>query len=640
MKYQKKAAYSVLTTAALFTSILLPSQTLADAPPSTDAASPASSLTSYEEGKETLEVKKVGNFSSGAEFAEGGTEIAMYDPASKRLFSVNGAENAIDIIDMSGLKQGQSEANELPLLKRVKLEDLSGDLSNVSGITSISVHPEGDYVAAAVPADPEQDNGYVVFMDKDGEYISHVSAGPLPDMVTFTPDGEKVLVANEGEPSEDYEINPEGSVSIIDVTGNMNELSEESVQEVTFQDVQIDEDIRKMNQDNTYEEDLEPEYIVVEEDGKTAYVVLQENNAVATLDIETGSFTEVRSLGYKDHSIEENGFDASNKDEDITIQPHPVLGMYQPDGIALYEKDGKSYLLTPNEGDAQDYEGYSEETRVGDIADQYDLNADHYEGYTQEELDELVENGLFDEDQLGRLKTTISAPKNEDGKYEAVYGYGARSFTIRDMDSMDVTYDSGDEFEQVVAEIEPDFFNSDNEENAFDNRSDDKGPEPEAIAAGHVGDKVYAFIGLERQSGVMVYDITNPEEASFVKYFTTRDFSQDKPAGDVGPEGLQFIEADQSPTGQPILLAAHEISGTVAAYSLTDLEDGEAGHKEKDMTNKDVHVVVKGDTLSEIAVSYGMHWHELQEINQLDNPHLIYPEQKILLEEEEDKSSK
>ncbi|MCA1010633.1 choice-of-anchor I family protein [Halobacillus halophilus] len=637
MNYQKKAAYSVLTTAALFTSILLPSQAQADAP-SSDAVSPVSSVMSYEKGEETLKVNKVANFSSGAAFAEGGTEIAQYDPSSKRLFSVNGAENAVDIVDMSDLKQGQSEPKELPLMKRVQLEDLSGELSNVSGITSISLHPEGDYVAAAVPADPEQDDGYVVFMDKDGQYISHVSVGALPDMVTFTPDGNKVLVANEGEPSEDYETNPEGSVSIIDVTGNVDELTEESVKNVTFKDAPIDSDIRKMNPDNTYEEDLEPEYMVVEEDGKTAYVVIQENNAVATLDIETGSFTEVRSLGYKDHSLEENGFDASNEDGEINIQEHPVLGMYQPDGIALYEKNGKSYLLTPNEGDAQDYDGYSEETRVGDIADQYDLNADHFEGYTQKELDQLVEDGLFDEDQLGRLKTTISAPKNEDGKYEAVYGYGARSFTIRDMDSMDVTYDSADEFEQVIAEVEPDFFNTDNEENAFDNRSDDKGPEPEAVVTGSVGDKDYAFIGLERQSGVMVYDITNPEEASFVKYFTTRDFSEDKPAGDVGPEGLQFVEADQSPSGEPLLLAAHEISGTIAAYALTNSNDGE--HKSDDRSHDDVHVVEKGDTLSEIAVSYGMHWHELQDINKLDNPHLIYPDQKIELNQEEEESSK
>ncbi|SFF57734.1 LysM domain-containing protein [Halobacillus alkaliphilus] len=637
MKHQKKVAYSVLTTAALFTSILLPSQAQADAP-SKESTTPVSSIMSYEKGKETLKVEKVANFSSGAEFAEGGTEIVTYDPATKRLFSVNGAESAVDIIDLSSLKQGQSETKKLPLMKRVQLEDLSGDLSNVSGITSVSLHPNGDYAAVAVPAEPAQDAGYVVFMDIDGNYISHVSVGALPDMVTFTPDGKKLLVANEGEPSEDYETNPEGSVSIIDVTGNIDELTEESVKEVTFKDAPIDEDIRKMNQDNTYEEDLEPEYIVVEEDGKTAYVVLQESNAVATLDIEAGSFTEVKSLGYKDHSLKENGFDASNEDGEINIEPHPVLGMYQPDGIALFEKDGKSYLLTPNEGDAQDYDGYSEETRVGDIADQYDLKSENFEGYTQKELDRLVENGLFEEDQLGRLKTTISAPKNEDGKYEAVYGYGARSFTIRDTASMDVVYDSADEFEQVAAKALPDFFNTDDEENAFDNRSDDKGPEPEAVVTGSVGDKDYAFVGLERQSGIMVYDITNPEEASFVKYFTSRDFSKDMPAGDVAPEGLQFLEADHSPTGEPLLIAGHEISGTIAAYSLTDLNDGE--NKNDDRSNEDVHEVENGDTLSEIALSYGMHWHELQEINQLDNPHLIYPDQKIVLEEDKDKSSK
>ncbi|MFP7169915.1 choice-of-anchor I family protein [Terribacillus halophilus] len=530
----------------------------------------AEDLKAYSQDRgQALQVEQIGRYDSGSGIGEGGTEIVAYDSKTKRAFSVNGAARALDILDLNGLKEGNEE---IPLLKRVPLESFGVSASDV---TSVAIHPEGEYIAVAVPSEAKTDPGHVVLLDTDGNRLASVEVGALPDMVTFTHDGTKVLVANEGEPSDDYTVNPEGSVSIIDVADGFDNLTAETAE---FTDDIVDEDVRKVNPDpenSSYAENLEPEYITVDKDDRFAYVAIQESNAIAKLDLQSNRFTTVKSLGFKDFSQEGMELDPSNKDDGIQIDNWPVLGMYMPDGMTAFESGGKTYIITANEGDAQDWEGFSEEVRAADLAaeDAFALNADLYEGYTQEQLDQLVQNGLFEDEQLGRLKTSIAAPKNADGKYEAVYGYGGRSFSIWDADSLQQVYDSGADFEKITAEAIPEYFNTTNDEDKLDNRSDDKGPEPETVITGEVDGKTYAFIGLERTGGIMAYDVTNPASPAFSTYFTSRNFQGDEApvdggSGDVAPEGLTYIPAADSPTGQTLLLAAHEVSGTIAAYAL------------------------------------------------------------------------
>lgn len=530
-------------------------------------------LTYHAQNENSLPVELIARYSSGAGIDEGGTEIVAYDADSYRAFSVNGQEKALDILDLSVLEKGEKT---IPLTKRITLEGLGVEAGDV---TSVAIHPEGNYIAISAPSPDKTDAGYVVFMSLDGEPLASVQVGALPDMLTFTPDGTKVLVANEGEPAEDYSVNPEGSVSIIETSGEITELTADHVTTVNFEEASIDDSIRKVHPGSTYAQDLEPEYITVDSTGKYAYVALQEANALAKLDITKGEFVSVKSLGYKDYSTANNMIDASNEDEEINIRHWPVLSVYQPDTITAFEKDGKTYILSANEGDSQDWEEFSEEERAGDIADQYELSADLFEGYSQEELDQLVEDGLFDEDQLGRLNTSISQPTNENGKFEAVYGYGGRSFSIWNAETMEQEYDSGADFEQLIAKFNPDYFHSDNDEDNFDSRSDDKGVEPESVITGNVSGKNYAFIGLERQSGIMVYNLSDTTSPSFDSYFSSRTFNGDEAeigteSGDVAPEGLTFVSAEESPTGQDLLLAAHEVSGTIAVYELGE-EGGE-----------------------------------------------------------------
>ena len=431
------------------------------------------------------------------------------------------------------------------------------------GAAANSVDVYEGTVAVAVENEIVTDPGTVIFLTPEGELISQVTVGALPDMLTFTPDGSKVVVANEGEPSDDYSTDPEGSVSIIDMSGGVENLTQEDVTEVgfsSFNGADLDESIRIFGPGASVAQDLEPEYVAVGPDSTLAWVALQENNALARLDLEAASVTDLIGLGFKDHSVEANAFDPSDEDGGINIGTHPVFGMYQPDAIATFEVNGETYVVTANEGDGRDYDGYSEEARLGDEA--YTLAVGAFPN-----ADELKET-------IGRLTvTTATGDTNGDGAFEEIYAFGGRSFSVWDA-SGQLVFDSGDALERITAEAYPDYFNANNDENGaetFESRSDSKGPEPEGIVTGRVGDSVYAFIGLERIGGVVIYDVSDPQSPQFVDYTNNRDFSADiesEEAGDLGPEGLLFISAEESPSETPLLVVGNEVSGSTSIYAV------------------------------------------------------------------------
>jgi hypothetical protein len=467
-------------------------------------------------------------------FNPGGAEIAAYDPATKRLFSISGSTRRIDAIDIS-------DPASPTLAFRF------GDFE--VGPTSIALH--GGVLAVAVPAADVTKPGAIHFFDTGGGLKAVVAVGSLPDMTTFTPDGKRLLVANEGEPSPDYLVDPEGSVSIIDMTRGVENLTPASVTSVSLSDAvpKINADsIRVFGPGATLARDAEPEYIAVSPDSSTAWVTLQENNAVAVLDISAARFTSVAGLGFKDHSRRGNGLDASDRDGGIHIRRWPVLGLYQPDGVVAFETGGRLYLLMANEGESRPYQGFNEEIRVGD--ENYRLDPSVFANAA----------GLKQERNLGRLVVSnATGDIDGDGDFDRIHSFGGRSFSIRDSAGR-LIHDSGDEFERIIARQSPRTFNSNGEPDTFDQRSPNMGPEPEGVAIGEVSGLTYAFIGLERAGGVMVYDVSNPRRAKFVQYVTTD--------GDVSPEGLAFIGASDSPTGVPLLVVSHEISGTIRIFEV------------------------------------------------------------------------
>lgn len=498
-----------------------------------------------------ISLQHAGTYHSGV-FDEGAAEIVAYDKDTERLFVVNAQAASIDVLDIS----------DVTVPDKISTIDVS---AYGAGVNSVAVHR--GIVAAAVENEDKQAAGAAVFFDTDGNFLNAVTVGALPDMITFTPNGKYVLVANEGEP-EDYcapglENDPEGSVSIIDMRGDIDDLSQDDVRTAgftQFNGASLDPSIRIYGPGASVAQDLEPEYIAVSSDSKTAWATLQENNAIAKIDIKNATVTELVGLGFKDHNTAGMGLDASDKDDAINIANWPVMGAYEPDAISAFKHKGKTYLVTANEGDTRDYDCYGEEIRVADA----DLDPAGFPDAAS----------LQDDARIGRLTaTTATGDLDGDGDLDEIHVPGARSFSIWTRDGS-LVFDSGDEFEQITAAELPDYFNANNDENgddAFDNRSDNKGPEPEAVAIGKIKGRMFAFIGLERIGGIMVYDVTYPASPQFVEYLNNRDFTapaETQAAGDLGPEGIIFVPKSDSPTGNPLLVVGNEISGTTSIYEI------------------------------------------------------------------------
>lgn len=499
------------------------------------------------------------------ELGEESGEIAAY--ADGLLYVTNSADNSLDVVD--------ARRPEAP--RRFKRVDLS---PYGAGPNSVAVNKW--LVAVAVEADPITDPGAVVFLDRLGNVLVSVPVGALPDMLVFSEDGRYLLVANEGEPNS-YgaadSVDPEGSISIIKIPrwykpdDARKALPSDLVRTVDFRafnaggvrNGELDPKIRIFGPGASVAQDLEPEYIALSGDGRQAFVTLQENNALAVVNVEKARIEKLVALGTKDHAAAGAGLDASDEDGTINIRPWPVLGMYQPDAVGAYAVGGKTFLVTANEGDAREYDGFEEEVRVGD--EEFPLAAAAFPDAAE----------LKAESALGRLAVTVTSPQNSAGEYTAIQAFGGRSFSIWNARGK-LVFDSGEQFEQLTAEALPDYFNANNDDNdasSFDTRSDAKGPEPEGLAVGKIGRRSYAFICLERIGGLMIYDISDPRAPSFVQYLNNRNF--DEPvenadgsinplAGDLGPEGVSFVA--NGPRGKPLVVVSNEISGSVTFYGL------------------------------------------------------------------------
>jgi YVTN family beta-propeller protein len=508
----------------------------------------AGSLAAPALAQEPLSGRVIGSLVLGS-FDEGATEIVAYDAEAQVAFSVNGETEAVDVIDLAD-PTAPTMLNSLAL-----------------GGTPTSVATGGGIAAVAVLGDENDQPGRVVFVGEGGAELGSVEVGVHPDMLTFTPDGSKVLTANEGEPSDDYSMDGEGSVSIIDLADGPQAATVTTVGFSDFDEggsraAELDPGVRIYGPGASVAQDLEPEYVAISPDGSTAYVSLQENDALAIIDVATATVTAIAPLGTKDFSLPGAGIDASNEDGAIAITTWPARGMFMPDGMAAFALDGTTYLVTANEGDSRDYEdeaGFTEESDVADLV----LDPEAFPDAA----------ALQAEGNLGKLEvSTASGDTDGDGDWDEIHAFGARSISIWDPTIPTVVWDSGDSMEQHIAQTNPDYFNASNDANELEDRSDNAGPEPEGLALGTIDGRTYAFVGAERQSGVFVYDITDPSAGSLVTYLENRDWSAEPDsgqAGDLGPEGLVFVPAATSPTGTDLLLVANEVSGTLSIWELT-----------------------------------------------------------------------
>lgn len=537
------------------------------------------------DGIGSIALERIGRYESG-QFNEDAAEIIAHSARTDHLYVVNADVGGVDVLDAT--TPGDPERVDQLVLEDVWAD--AGEVTNVALRADVPIEGSDgngredgrstDVLAVAVVAANPQANGRVVFYDAtERSPVTSVAVGAAPDMVSFAPDGETVLTADSGEPSEDYDVDPPGTVSLVDVSDGVRSATVERV-DFTAYDGREDElrerGVRIFGPDASASADLEPEYLTVSADSTTAYVVLQVNNAFAVVDIETASITDIHPFGYKDHDATGNELDASDIDR-LTIRNWPVYGMYQPDAITSYEVDGETYLVTANEGGMRDYEGFSEVARVSDL----DLDPDAFDLDGVSGVETVAD--LQRPEHLGNLHTTTElGDVDGDGRHEDLYAFGGRSFAIWRPDGTLVA-DSGADFELLVAMHHPEYFNTDGLQNTPFSRSTSKGPEPEGVDIGRVGERVYAFVGLERIASLVVYDVSDPTAPRFVQYSNNRNFEVDPIAdveqgdadvsdvGDLGPEGVKFIPASDSPVDEPVVAVGNELGGTTTLYRVRTL---------------------------------------------------------------------
>src|SRR5690606_33362421 len=288
--------------------------------------------------------------------------------------------------------------------------------TNSGAVNSVSV--SNGLLAAAVESTNKQAPGKVTVYNTDSyAEVKSIQTGALPDMVTFSPDGNLILTANEGEPSSDYSNDPIGSVSIISVKENYQVVNVDFSSFEQQREALQQRGLRIFGPKATLAMDIEPEYVTISPDSKTAWVTLQENNAIAKIDLTSKKATEIFPLGFKDYSLQDNAVDLSDKDDVVSFKSWPVKGIYMPDAIAVLQNGGNPYLFTANEGDAREYDAIKEAVRVKDLT----LDPSVFPNATQ----------LQKDSQIGRLNVTRTlGDNNKDGLYDALYSFGARSFSV------------------------------------------------------------------------------------------------------------------------------------------------------------------------------------------------------------------
>lgn len=507
-------------------------------------------------------------------FDDGAAEISAYHPDSKRLYIVNASIDGVEVFNISNLDS------------IVPIDTIDVSLLGLKAVNSVDIH--GDFLALGIENSPKQDLGKIgIYNAATGAFIDTLQAGALPDMVKFSHNGQFLMAANEGEPSSDYRNDPEGSVTHVKIVGTNTanwEVTQIDFQGLNSQASQLEASgVRLPHPLNaTVAQDLEPEYVAYDDTDSIAFVAVQENNAVIKIDVQTGAIIEVLGLGKKDHSIAGNGLDAVD-DDSIAIQTENVFSLYMPDAISSYTVDGKSYFVTANEGDGREYiEEFDEDNETDCLANnstEYpdvewdDDDGCFYEAYIDEgKLSKLdLDYTVIDSASIAHLPAKLLILNTEgdtdgDDLVEEITMMGGRSFSIFDEDGV-LVYDSGDDFEQKIAEVSPEFFNTTNDENVLEDRSRKKGPEPEGVELIQVNNQVFALIGIERQGGVFLYEITDPAAPRFIQYYVDRDFAavteEELTMTHLGPEGILYIKAEDAPEGKALVVVSNEVSGSL-----------------------------------------------------------------------------
>eukprot|EP00192_Tetraselmis_astigmatica_P008053 CAMPEP_0117669582 /NCGR_PEP_ID=MMETSP0804-20121206/12217_1 /TAXON_ID=1074897 /ORGANISM="Tetraselmis astigmatica, Strain CCMP880" /LENGTH=671 /DNA_ID=CAMNT_0005477665 /DNA_START=40 /DNA_END=2052 /DNA_ORIENTATION=+ len=515
----------------------------------------------------------------------------LYLDKDARIAYVVGETALINVIDYADPAKPE-------LLKTFAIPETGTDIEVCDGIVAVGM--EGEEVTS--PGQILFYKGYA--MDPEMPLLYTVSTGPLPDMIHFSDDCSKMVVAIEAEGSDtdDGFVNPPGGVMVLNWDGDLT--VEPTVANLNF-DAFSGEELYKPDgsgvlwsyrPDNcdtpgqcSFQQDLEPEYVAFNEDASMAFIGIQENNAVAFVSLgDTPKVEAIAPLGLK--RWKKLTIDASDKDDGVNmVKGYKIFGAYQPDTIKTFFVDGKTYLVTANEGDAKEYDNWEEEARGEDIAEKcLACEAEPCCVFSAKMLAKLS-----DETELGRLNFLSRYGFNEDGQQFRLIAEGGRGVSIFEMTDdfqAKLKWDSGDEIEAAHAEQDPEgslgFFNPDQLDDpedtvpdGFDRRSDNKGVETESLDIGECGGSKLLFVGNERSSSLTIYDITLFPETAPVLISTTplanptsnlsatwEELFNSRTIGIVDPESMMYVP-DSDTSGH--LYVAGAVSGTISVYKIT-----------------------------------------------------------------------
>ncbi|RVT92339.1 DUF4214 domain-containing protein [Rhodovarius crocodyli] len=500
--------------------------------------------------------------------AAGGAEVSTYDAARGLIYILG--PNGVDALHASN----GTLAFSIP--KSAILAPGGGGSLSLGTANSVAIN--GNNLAIAIDGATPGTSGYVAVFTVDGAgtaatWRATAQVGAVPDMITFTADGTRLLVAIEGEPAPSYTVDPAGALVIINTAtwtpkSYGFEAFDSQAAALRAAGVKLNNAIPGSAGYNTVlpSLDLEPEYITVSADGRTAYVTLQENNAIGVFNLDPASGTvgwqAILPLGLKNFNTAGNGIDTSDRDGGANIRQVPVYGMYNPDAISSFTMNGKTYLVTANEGDAREWGSYVEAVRISALVPSSGSTPPAGMPALDPTLLAQIQSRRGDAD-LGRLEVSRWAGDTDgDGDLDQLVTFGGHSFSIWEVNgtgaatTLTQVYDSGQLIDQIVASQLP--------ANYDDGRSDNKGAEPEGIAIGTINGQLHVFVGMERFNGNMAFRIDSPTQVSYQGIVAK--------SGDTGPEVSTFIPANG---GEPAkLVVANETSGTTTVHNLSTASAG------------------------------------------------------------------
>lgn len=414
-----------------------------------------------------LELKPLALYQSG--FAAG-TEIVNVQASSMRVIVSNSAEGLVDILQLDPAKG----------LERIARHTLVA--KDAGEITSAIFHPSKDLFAVCIRDRDGLSNGRVEFRAAaDGTLLNSVEIGIWPDSLAFSPKGDFVVVANEGEgyvrDGEGFR-SGEGSISLIDLRAGVAEAKHSLI---SLPDLAGAEGATQAEHQRLVErvidgeelkipfgtspEHIEPEYVTFSPDGARAYVSLQENNAIAVVDVLQGKLDKVFGLGTVRHAadiVDDGKYDPSAE----------VFALREPDALAV-SADGR-YLISADEGDT--------DPKIA--------------------------------------KTKAGLPSG-----------GGRTVSVFDATSGKLLGDTGSQLDDRAAQagVYPDA------------RSPNKGSEPEGVISFDAFGKRLAVATLERADALALIDLDQPAKPEVLQVIGAGEGAG---SGNLAPEGLAYVERD------------------------------------------------------------------------------------------------